>query len=108
MFAQWLLPIAMKKHRAIEPSMLQDLKRGKICEIDAINGVVCQWGRKCGIPTPINDRIVEIIKRNRQASCLWQKRISVFLMIYYKKADIKREFMLLLGKICFAIYGYLY
>ena len=65
MFAQWLLPIAMKKHRAIEPSMLQDLKRGKICEIDAINGVVCQWGRKCGIPTPINDRIVEIIKKEQ-------------------------------------------
>ena len=65
LFAQWLLPIAMKKHRAIEPSMLQDLKRGKICEIDAINGVICQWGRKCGIPTPINDRIVEIIKKEQ-------------------------------------------
>lgn len=49
----------MKKHRAIEPSMLQDLKKGKPCEIDAINGVVCEWGRKCGVPTPINDRIVE-------------------------------------------------
>lgn len=62
-FAGMLLPIAMKKHRAIEPSMLQDLRHGKPCEIDAINGVVCKWGRKCGVPTPINDRIVEIIKR---------------------------------------------
>lgn len=62
-FAETLLPIAMKKHRAIEPSMLQDLKHGKPCEIDAINGVVCKWGKKCGVPTPINDRIVEIIKR---------------------------------------------
>lgn len=58
-----LIPIAMKKHRDIEPSMLQDLKHGKACEIDAINGVVCEWGKKCGIATPINDKIVEIIKK---------------------------------------------
>ena len=58
-----LIPIAMKKHRNIEPSMLQDLKKGKPCEIDAINGVVCDWGKKCGVKTPINDKIVEIIKK---------------------------------------------
>ncbi len=58
-----LIPIAMKKHRNIEPSMLQDLKKGKACEVDAINGVVCEWGKKCGVATPINDRIVEIIKK---------------------------------------------
>lgn len=53
----------MKKHRSIEPSMLQDIQKGKSCEIDAINGVVCHWGRKCGVAAPINDRIVEIIKK---------------------------------------------
>lgn len=62
-FALFLMPIAMKKHRAIEPSMLQDLKHGKPCEIDAINGVVCDWGRKCNVPTPVNDRIVEVVKK---------------------------------------------
>ena len=62
-FASFLLPIAMKKHRLIEPSMLQDMKKGKPCEIDAINGVVCEWGRKTGVPTPVNDRIVEIVKK---------------------------------------------
>jgi len=60
--AKLLIPIAMKKHREIEPSMLQDLKKGKPCEIDAINGVVCEWGKKYGVPTPINDKIVEIVK----------------------------------------------
>ncbi len=64
-FATMLIPVAMKKHRSIEPSMLQDIKKGKACEIDAINGVVCEWGRKCGVPTPINDRIVEIIKKEQ-------------------------------------------
>ena len=62
-FGCFLLPIALKKHRDIEPSMLQDLKKGKPCEIDAINGVVCEFGRKCGVATPINDRIVEIVKK---------------------------------------------
>lgn len=56
-----LIPIAMKKHRDIVPSMLQDLRNGKACEIDAINGVVCDFGRKHGIKTPINDKIVEIV-----------------------------------------------
>ena len=60
--AKWILPVAMKKHAAIEPSMLQDLKKGKPCEVDAINGVVCEWGRKTGVPTPVNDKIVEIIR----------------------------------------------
>ena len=62
-FAQLLLPIAMKKHRLIEPSMLQDLKKGKKCEIDAINGVVCREGQAHGVPTPVNDRIVQVIHR---------------------------------------------
>lgn len=64
-FSMFLLPIAMKKHAAIEPSMLQDLKNKKPCEIDAINGVVCEWGRKCKVPTPVNDRIVEIVKKEQ-------------------------------------------
>ena len=64
-FGIFLLPIAMKKHRLLVPSMLQDLRNGKPCEIDAINGVVCEWGKKVGIPTPVNDRIVEVIKKQQ-------------------------------------------
>ena len=63
--ATLLIPIAMKKHRAIEPSMLQDIRHGKPCEVDAINGVVCDWGKKCGVPTPINDRIAEVIRKQQ-------------------------------------------
>lgn len=64
-FGLFLLPIAMKKHRNIEPSMLQDLKNKKPCEVDAINGVVCEWGRKMNVPTPVNDKIVEVIKKQQ-------------------------------------------
>ena len=62
-FATFLVPIAMKKHRAIVPSMLQDLCNGKTCEVDAINGVVSDCGKQYGVKTPINDRIVEVIKK---------------------------------------------
>lgn len=61
-FASFLIPFAMKKHRDIEPSMLQDLKNGKPCEVDAINGMICRIGRKYEIPTPINDMIYTIIR----------------------------------------------
>ena len=43
-------------------SMLQDLEKGKKTEIDYINGVVCNGGKKCGIPTPFNDKVVELVK----------------------------------------------
>ena len=78
-FALFLLPIAMKKHRLLEPSMLQDLKKGKPCEVDAINGVVCDWGRKCGVATPINDRIVEVIKKEQAGELsLSKENIKLF------------------------------
>ena len=59
--AKLIMPIAMKKHAAIEPSMLQDLRKSKPCEIDAINGVVCEKKKKKGIRTPVNDRIVKLV-----------------------------------------------
>lgn len=62
-FAKLLLPIAMKKHRDIVPSMLQDIRNDKKCEIEAINGVVCEYGKKHNVPTPYNDKIVEVVKQ---------------------------------------------
>jgi len=56
-----ILPIAMKKHRLIKSSMLRDLQQGRKTEIDAINGVVCSFGNKHAVETPINDQIVKIV-----------------------------------------------
>lgn len=58
-----ILPIAMRKHMRLKASMLQDIERGKKCEVDAINGVVCSSGRELGCPTPLNDTVVEVIHR---------------------------------------------
>ena len=62
-FIEYLLPFVMKKNGSIRPSMLQDLEKGKKCEVEYINGEVCRWGRKYGVPTPVNNKIVEIIKK---------------------------------------------
>ena len=59
----FIIPIAIRKHARLKASMLQDLEKGKKTEVDAINGVVCAFGRKVGCPTPVNDKVVEIIHR---------------------------------------------
>ena len=56
-----LIPVAMKKHARLISSMLQDLRAGKKCEIDFINGVVCEYGKKYGVPTPCNDKTVQLV-----------------------------------------------
>lgn len=49
-------------HRMLKASMLQDLEKGLKTEIDAIDGVVASWGKKAGVPTPVCDKVVEIVK----------------------------------------------
>ena len=62
-FSFFIIPIAIRKHAKLKASMLQDLEKGKLTEVDAINGAVSDYGRKVGFPTPMNDKVVEIIHR---------------------------------------------
>lgn len=48
-------------YRGQKASMLQDLEKGRICEINQINGKFVQDGKRVGIPTPFNDKIVELV-----------------------------------------------
>lgn len=59
----FIIPIAIRKHAKLKASMLQDLEKGKKTEVDAINGVVSTFGSKVNTPTPMNDKVVEIIHR---------------------------------------------
>ncbi len=63
---QWIsfqiIPIAMKKHKDIISSMLQDLERNRPCEISAINGVISDFGNQFAVETPYNDAIINIVK----------------------------------------------
>lgn len=49
-------------HRPQKASMMQDMEKGRHCEIDYINGIVSQNGDKFGLDTPFNDLIVKIVK----------------------------------------------
>ncbi len=43
-------------------SMLQDVSRVAPTEIDAISGVVVRFGRRLGIPTPVNEFLLRLMK----------------------------------------------
>lgn len=45
-----------------KPSMLQDVEKGNRTEIDFINGAVVRVGRQHGVPTPVNETLVALMK----------------------------------------------
>ena len=52
----------LKKAGYHKPSMLQDLERGVVTEIDWINGKIVEWGRKLGVETPYNSTVLALLK----------------------------------------------
>ncbi len=63
-------------------SMLQDLEKGLMTEIDAINGVVVAAGKKVGIPTPANQFVVDVVHGHQEKKT---KPGFEFLDLFYKK-----------------------
>jgi len=43
------------------PSMAQDIKNGRRTEIDFINGILVEWGKRLGVPTPVNEEVVDTV-----------------------------------------------
>lgn len=43
-------------------SMLQDLLRGAQTECEAINGAIVEWGRRLGVPTPVNELLLRLVR----------------------------------------------
>jgi len=50
-------------HRNIVGSMLQDLKKGLPCEVEALNGYVEWKAGEAGVSTPVNDQVTDIIRK---------------------------------------------
>lgn len=50
-------------------SMLQDLERGRKTEIDAINGSIVKEGKRLGVPTPVNEVMVMLVKVQEEKNC---------------------------------------
>ena len=52
---------SMPKYPAIS-SMLQDILRGRVTEIDYLNGLVADKAKELGISTPVNNEVIELVK----------------------------------------------
>ncbi|MGZ3427487.1 MAG: 2-dehydropantoate 2-reductase [Polyangia bacterium] len=61
-----LFNMMAKKIVAIDPnarsSMWEDLQRGRKTEVDLLNGEIVRLGAQLDVPTPINQRIVDLVK----------------------------------------------
>jgi 2-dehydropantoate 2-reductase len=55
-----LLAVGLR-YRRMRSSMLAAIERGRTPAVDFLNGEVSSRGKKHGIPTPVNDRIVETV-----------------------------------------------
>ena len=55
-----LLPLAVKSHKNIVSGMYFDLKAGKACEIEYLNGAVVNAAKKGGIEVPLNEKVIAL------------------------------------------------
>jgi 2-dehydropantoate 2-reductase len=60
--ARNVLKMIYSPHRLIVGSMLQDLKKGLPCEVDALNGYLSRKSSEAAVPTPVNDKVTEMIE----------------------------------------------
>lgn len=44
------------------PSMVSDIERARPTEIDQLNGEILRLGREIGMPTPVNAKVVELLR----------------------------------------------
>ena len=57
-----LIRIIGFKYRRLKSSSLQSLRRGKPTEIDYFNGYIVKKGKELGVPNPVNERTVQMVK----------------------------------------------
>lgn len=48
--------------RDLKASMLQDLEKGRPCEVETLNGYLSRKSAEAGVATPVNDKVTEIIR----------------------------------------------
>ncbi len=56
-----ILTVLSSYPQGTRTSMLQDFERGKRSEIDVLNGAVIEIGKKYGLPTPVNEQVVQML-----------------------------------------------
>lgn len=91
--------IYLKMHRMLEghsrimPSMLHDIEKGVPSEVDYLNGLICKYGRRTGVDTPFNDRIVEIIKdiEKGEKSPMYENVGFFYRLMYPYRGDSNKK-----------------
>ncbi len=66
--ASRILSLSMGSLKTLS-STLQSLRRGRPTEIDYLNGEIVRLGKKLGVPTPCNSKVVEIVKMVEKTNC---------------------------------------
>lgn len=57
-----IMKLAGEHHKGIKSSMWQDIEKGRKTEIDHINGYVEKKAETFGVPTPINNALIKLVK----------------------------------------------
>ncbi len=58
----WFARIRNGLTAASYPSMVSDIERGRPTEIEQLNGEIVRLGQKIGMPTPVNAKVIELIR----------------------------------------------
>jgi 2-dehydropantoate 2-reductase len=82
----------MKESGNVRPSMLQDLDAGRLTEVDVVNGGVASHGRDFGVPTPCNDRVVELVHSMERGECSPSPRWLAYVNEVQARARLGRRF----------------
>jgi 2-dehydropantoate 2-reductase len=48
-------------HPNVYPSMLQDIRKGRRTEVEALNGYIVNKGRELNVPTPLNEALTQLV-----------------------------------------------
>jgi 2-dehydropantoate 2-reductase len=72
--------IGKVKYKDDKSSSLQSLERGKPTEIDYFNGYIVRKGKEFGVPTPVNEKMVQLIKEiERKERKISMDNLKVFV-----------------------------
>ena len=58
-------------------SMLQDMSRAAPTEIDAISGAVVRFGQLLGVPTPVNEFLLRLVKDKEAGRVFDRKQLQL-------------------------------
>lgn len=69
-----LIDNACMNHTYHKPSMVQDLERNVLTEIEALNGYIISRAKQIGLPVPKTEMIYRLIKIRERAPAFWAER----------------------------------